>query len=53
MEDILWTDLDHDEERALEMLANAVSAEFCAAIACVTAEVEKLIRASLNEMSAR
>jgi hypothetical protein len=64
MEAISWTDLDSDEQRALEMLGDGVSKEFCAAVtlltlrridlsALLTSEVEKLIRSSLREMSAR
>ena len=36
MDDIAWTDLDGDEQRALAMLANGVSSEFCGPVALLT-----------------
>jgi hypothetical protein len=36
MDGISWTDLDADEQRAIAMLADGVSADFCDPIALLT-----------------
>jgi hypothetical protein len=36
MEGISWTDLDSDEQRAIAILAEGVSTEFCDPVALVT-----------------
>ncbi len=46
MDGIAWTDLDSDEQRTLEMLADGVSAEFCDPVALLTLTRLGLIRCS-------
>ena len=36
MDDILWTDLNSDEQRAIAMLGAGASAEFCDPVALLT-----------------
>ena len=46
MDGIAWTDLDGDEQRALRMLAENASAEFCDLVALLTLTRLGLIRFS-------
>jgi hypothetical protein len=46
MDDISWTDLDSDEQRAIAMLAAGVSAELCDPVALLTLTRIGLIRSS-------
>jgi len=36
MDDILWTDLDADEQRVIAMLAEGISTELCDPVALLT-----------------
>jgi hypothetical protein len=46
MDGISWNDLDSDEQRAIAMLADGVSADFCDPIALVTLARIGFIRGS-------
>lgn len=46
MDDISWTDLDLDEQRAIAMLEAGVSAELCDPVALLTLTRIGLIRSS-------
>jgi hypothetical protein len=46
MDGIAWTDFDGDEQRALAMLADGVSTEFCDPVALVTLTRLGFIRSS-------
>jgi hypothetical protein len=46
MDDISWTDLDADEQRALAMLAQGISCDFCEPVALLTLRRIGLIRGS-------
>jgi hypothetical protein len=46
MDGLAWTDFDNDERRALAMLADGVSREFCDPVALLTLTRLGLIRGS-------
>jgi hypothetical protein len=46
MDDISWTDLDSDEQRALAMLGDGVSAALCDPVALLTLRRIGLIKGS-------
>ena len=46
MDDILWTDLDADEQRALVLLSVGFSAELCDSVALLTLKRIGLIKGS-------
>jgi hypothetical protein len=46
MDGISWTDLDMDEQRALAMLAQGISSDFCDPVALLTLRRIGLIRDS-------
>jgi hypothetical protein len=46
MNDILWTDLDPDEQRVIAMLRDGVSAAFCDPVALLTLNRIGLVRCS-------
>jgi hypothetical protein len=46
MDDISWTDLDADEQRAIAMLRDGVPATFCDPVALLTLKRIGLVRGS-------
>jgi hypothetical protein len=46
MEDLAWSDLDTDEQRAIAMLAQGISLDFCDPVALLTLRRIGLVRGS-------
>ena len=46
MDDLAWSDLDTDEQRAIAMLAQGISPDFCDAVALLTLRRIGLIKGS-------
>ena len=52
MDDILWTDLDGDEQRVIAMLRDGVSPAFCDPVALLTLQRIGLVRGSRLTLAA-
>jgi hypothetical protein len=52
MDDIAWTDLDSDEQRAIAILAEGASTEFCDPVALLTLRRIGLVRGSQLTLAA-
>jgi hypothetical protein len=52
MEDISWTDLDADEQRAIAMLAENASTDLCDPVAMLTLQRIGLVRGSRLTLAA-
>jgi hypothetical protein len=52
MDGISWTDLDADEQRAIAMLADGVSSEFCDPVALLTLRRIGFVKASRLTLAA-
>jgi hypothetical protein len=52
MDGISWTDLDSDEQRALAMLAQGISPDFCEPVALLTLNRIGMIRGSRLTLAA-
>jgi hypothetical protein len=52
MDDISWTDLDADEQRAIAMLAESASTDLCDPVAMLTLQRIGLVRGSRLTLAA-
>ena len=52
MDGISWTDLDKDEQRAIAMLAQGISSDFCDPVALLTLRRVGLVRGSRLTLTA-